>query len=262
LLRAARSHAFSSTEADPMRYRTLSLTLILALMAGSLAFAAPQSDVGVVFELQSDGRTMEMKVLSSDSMGTRFDMMGSERGDASMVWREDGMMLMIMHAQQMYMEFSKEAMERMSQMMQKMGRAPKQPSEEVDISQYSFEETGNTDTINGMDAFEVRVSGPEGDQAMLWLTEDAEVGLFEAMARMMEPLQNMAMPGMNNPMEGFSEYEALARAQGLPDGRVIRVVDAESGTQMTLQEVIPGPFDASMFEAPAGYQKQQMPMMR
>lgn len=244
-----------------MRYRTLSLTLVLTLLAGTLAFAAPQDDVGVVFEVQSEGQTMEMKVISS-ALGTRFDMMGSERGDASMVWRQDGIMLMIMHSQQMYMEFTKEMMERMRQMMQQMGRAPEQPDEEVDVTEYSFEETGNTDTINGMSAFEVKVTGPEGDQAMLWMTEDTEVGLFEAMVRMMEPLQNMAMPGMNNPMASFNEYQSLARAQGLPDGRVIRVVDPNSGTQMTLQEVIPGPFDDSMFSAPEGYQKQQMPMMR
>ena len=246
-----------------MRHRTLSLTLILALVAGAAAFAAPQQDVGVVFEVQSEGQQMEMKVISSESIGTRFDMMGSERGDASMVWREDGVMLMIMHSQQMYMEFTREMMERMRQMMQQMGRAPETPDEDdVDVSQYSFEETGNTDMISGMDAFEVLVSGPDGQESMLWMTTDTDVGLFEAMVRMMEPLREMAMPGMNNPMESFTEYQALARAQGLPDGRVIRVVDPNSGTQMTLQEVIEGPFDASMFQAPDGYQKQEMPMMR
>lgn len=244
-----------------MRTRTLSLSLTAALLVGGVAFALPQEDIGVVFDVESEGQQMEIKVVGGAD-GTRFDMMGGEGGNVSMVWRTDGVMLMIMHAQQMYMEFTKEMMERMRQMMQQMGRAPEQPDEEIDVSEYTFEETGNTDTINGMDAFEVRVSGPDAQQSSLWMTTDTDTGLFEAMVRMMKPLQEMAMPGMDNPMASFSEYEALARAQGLPDGRVIRVVDANSGTVMTLREVIPGPFDASMFQAPAGYQKQQMPMMR
>lgn len=244
-----------------MRTRILSLSLTVALLVGGVALALPQEDIGVVFDVQSEGQQMEIKVLAG-AEGTRFDMMGGQRGDASMVWRTDGVMLMIMHSQQMYMEFTKEMMERMRQMMQQMGRAPEQPDEEIDVSGYTFEETGNTDTINGMDAFEVLVSGPDGEQSSLWMTTDTDTGLFEAMVRMMEPLQQMAMPGMDNPMARFNEYEALARAQGLPDGRVIRVVDPNSGTQMTLREVIPGPFDSSMFQAPDGYQKQQMPMMR
>jgi hypothetical protein len=245
-----------------MRNRTLSLSLMLLLLVGSVATAAPQGEMGVVFEILNDGNTMEMKLMSSDE-GTRFDMMGGERGDASMVWRNDGGMLMMMHSQRMYMEFTKEMMERMRQMMQQMGRAPEQPDDEdLDVSEYTFEETGNTDTINGMDAFEVRVSGPDGEQSMLWMTTATDIGLLEAMVEMMKPLREMAMPGMNNPMERFAEYRALAQAQGLPAGKVIRVIDPDSGSQITLKETFDGPFEGALFQAPEGYTKQQMPMMR
>jgi hypothetical protein len=242
-------------------HRSLAALVLLAVVFSASALAAPQQDTAVLFEVLNEGRPMDLKVTTTGD-GTRLDMIGGEEGDVSMVWASGGM-LMIMHSRQMYMEFTREMMDRMKQMMAAMGRAPEVETEvEIDPGSFSFERTGNTETINGMDSFEVSVTGPDGEQSMLWMTEDSEIGLFETFVRMMEPMQEMSMPGMDNPMGKFSDYMSLAKASGLPDGRVIRVVDSRNGSQITLKEAMSGPFGDDILSAPAGYQKQAMPMMQ
>ena len=63
------------------------------------------------------------------------------------------------------------------------------------------------------------------------------------------------------PMERMRRYLQYSHANGLPQGRVLRVV-SEDGGEMSLGQVTRGPFDPSVWKAPEGYRKQQMPMMR
>lgn len=235
--------------------------LFFAVAAVPPAFA--QSDVSAVMLVESDGNQQQMKISASGG-NLRLDMQ-SPQGEASVVWTENTM-LMIMHAQQMYMEFTQEMMERMRSMMGQMGNMPEAPDsvfDEDDVAQATFQVTGNTETINGRSAFEVQVTNPDGKQATLWMTEDSEVGMFEVMSRMADAFSNMALPGMQRDGAGgmaeMQRYMTLARAQGMPDGVVVRVVDPESGSVITLTEADTSALPASTFAAPDGYTKQAMP---
>lgn len=253
----------------PRTARALGLTAVAALVVALVAPAAvAQQGVAANLLMESGGNAHQMTI-TAQGENLRMDM-NAGSGDVTMIWLADSM-LMVMHPQKMYMEFSKEMMDRMRGMMQNMPNMPdiEEDMEEQDFSEFTFERTGNTDTINGMSAFEVAMSGPDVDgDAMLWMTQDIEIGMFEVFAQMGDAMANMNMPMMNrggdNPADTLQNYMSMARAQGLPEGRVIRVVNSAEGTTttITLQSTETGPFDASKFAAPAGYTKQQMPMMQ
>ncbi len=57
----------------------------------------------------------------------------------------------------------------------------------------------------------------------------------------------------------MQDVMGLARAQGMPEGVVIRIVNPANGSTMTLREVDLSAVPASAFEAPEGYAKQAMP---
>jgi len=245
------------------RNRNVALAALLALLVVTATPATPaiaQDDLAVSFTVQTGEGTMDMKTTTSAD-NVRVDM-NSPRGEMSMIWLPDSM-LMIMHSQKMYMEFTKEMMDRMRQMMGAMGGQRAQESaDDFDVTQWTFERTGNTDTINGWSCFEVAMTGPEGEKGALWMTEDIDVGLFESMSRMAERMsQGLGVPGMQNPMGRLRDTMAYAKAQGLPEGRVVRVVNETENVTITLGEVTHGPFGAETWAAPAGYTKQQMPMM-
>lgn len=238
--------------------RGLITAVVLVLTVVTPAAAAAQQEFAMNVQVATtDGAPMEMKLWAGVGP-MRMDMNG-DMGQMSMVW-SDGSMLMINHAQRSYMEFTREMMERMQQMMGQMGQNNAEEPE-FDPTAWTFERTGATDTINGMSAFEVKMTGPDGKSGALWMTNDTDTGLFEAFARLGETFQSMGMPGMRNPMQRLRDYAFYARAQGLPEGRVIRVVDGETGTVITVNGVEMGPFAADTWGAPAGYAKQQMPMM-
>ena len=72
---------------------------------------------------------------------------------------------------------------------------------------------------------------------------------------------------MSSPMGGggmslsFLQFQTVAQAQGLPAGRVVRIVadDGAGTTTITLTDLEPGVLPASTFEPPAGYTQMQMP---
>lgn len=255
---------------NPIRHtrRALAVVGAAAVLAAAVvpAVAAPQEGVAATILMEHGGSGNEMTI-TAQGENLRMDM-DSPRGSMSTIWLPDRM-LMIMHDQKMYMEFDKAMLDRMRSMMRNMPNMPNADTSAPDPSAYTFERTGNTDTINGMSAFEVAMSGPgvQGE-SHLWMTEDADVGMFEVFSHMGQAMANMNMPFMNrgggNPTAALSEYMDMAHAQGLPDGRVIRIVNSKDGdtTTVTLQSVEQGPIDASRFAAPAGYKKQQMPMMQ
>jgi len=237
------------------------LSLLMVAAAGATAAMAQDELAADLTMSSADSEGMDMRVtVSADK--ARMDM-NSPRGKVSTIWADGGMYI-VMHDQKMFMHFSREMMEQMGKMMGKIGGQAPAEADEFDPSKVTFERTGKTDTIGGYDAFEVKVTGDESnDMAFLWMTRDAPVGMFELFSRMAEPLQSMNMPfmrGGDSPTAKLKEYENLARVQGLPEGKVIRV-DNGDGTTMTLSNVATGPFDPSIWAPDPSYTEQKMPMM-
>jgi hypothetical protein len=247
----------------PIRTRGLVIAGVLVTLAAFPALARGQ-DIAASFTMEGQGTSSTMKITTAGG-NLRLDMT-ADQGQMSMIWAADSM-LMIMHAQRMYMEFTKEMLERMQSMMGNMPGMPATPeAPDEDFGAYSFERTGATETINGMSAFEVKITAPDGDKGNLWLTTQTDTGLFEAFGAMSSAMANMRMPGMmqqgNDPAAELRQYMGMAQAMGLPDGRVIRVVDVANDVRITLTGVEQGPFGPETWAAPEGYTKQSMPMMR
>jgi len=245
------------------RHRFHAAVLLLALVFVP-ATALAQDEVSMSFLVQGAGEDInEMTVTVSGEMA-RFDI-GEQ---VSMVWSPDWWR-MIQHENRMYMEFDKAMMERMRQMMGNMPGVPDAQAEidDFDPANMAFERTGATDTIQGYTVFEVAFSDGEGSEGSMWLSEEAEMGMFEIFSRMMTHLESLAGPmmgggaGASGPAGDMQRYMQYARAQGLPDGRVLRL-NTEDGANFEVTGWHQGPFGATFWDAPDGYQKQTMPSFR
>ena len=125
-----------------------------------------------------------------------------------------------------------------------------------------FQETGATDQIASWNAFEVEMTDADGNVGFLWLTNEIEIGLFEVMLRVADAASVMSSPMAGGGMSlNFLQFQTVAQAQGLPEGRVVRIVsdDGDGTTTITLADVQPGPLPGSTFEPPTGYTQMQMP---
>ena len=241
------------------RRHRFSAIVLLATLAATPVPALAQDDVSVSLSVQGiDEQVNSMTITVSGDMA-RLDM-GEQM---SMVWSPDWWR-MIQHANRMYMEFDKAMLERMRQVMGSMPGVPGgQELEDFDPSEFSFERTGATDTVMEYEVFEVAFSDGEGQQGSMWLSQEAEIGMFEIMPRLMSHLESIAGPMMGGAGGGgaagkFRRYMQYARAQGLPDGRVLRMT-ADDGANFEVTGWRKGPFGADFWEAPDGYQKQEMP---
>ena len=190
--------------------------------------------------------------------------------DVSVVWQGGASpkMLMIQHPQQQYMELGGQQLQMMQQMMQQMQNqnmggqsSPNAP----DLAELTFETTNNVEQIGPWSAVEVLMTDPDGQQGSLWFSTDTNVGLFELMSRIGEATSALQMPMAGGGMSGAQQilqYQALAQAQGLPDGRVVRIQSQGSdAATLTLASVEPGPLPVGTFDAPDGYGQMQMPMI-
>ena len=134
---------------------------------------------------------------------------------------------------------------------------------DYDPSQLQFSQTGETAQIGTWSAFEVSMTDATGNRGSLWLTTDTDVGLFEVMGRVASAASVLSSPmaGGGGMSTQFLQYQAFAAAQGLPDGRVVRIVsDDDSGTTViTLTNVESGPISDDLFAPPADYTPMQMP---
>ena len=183
--------------------------------------------------------------------------------EMSIIWAsgDQQRMLMIQHAEKRYIEWDAQQLQMMQRMMGRMpgGGGSRSSGDQPMGDNISFEATGNSEAIGAWHAFEVQVRTDEGDQGQLWLTEDTDVGLFEVFASVVDMTSAMQLPmGMggqqNNPQEMLQRYSALARAQGLPEGRAVRIVSTEGGgANVTLTAVQAGSPPAGTFDPPAGY---------
>ena len=182
----------------------------------------------------------------------------------SVIWfsGDSPRMLMVQHAEQRYIEWGPEQLKMMQQMLQRMPAGGNQ--QDIDVNALSFEETGQTETIGEWDAFEVRMTGMGDQTGTFWMTPDIDVGLFEISQRVALAADALRMPTAGGSAAGaqqFLRYQGLARAQGLPDGRVVRMnIDADGQpTTITLLRMEPGALPADTFDPPADYAQMQIP---
>lgn len=234
-----------------------SATALLAALAFVPVTALAQDDVSMSFAVQGVGEEMNNMTVTVSGEMARFDM-----GDQmSMVWSPDWWRT-IMHENRMYMEFDTAMLGRMRQMMGNMPGAPDVQTEidDFDPTNMTFERTGATDTVMEYEVFEVAFSDEEGQQGSMWMSEKAELGMFEIWSLIMPRLESLAGPMMRggNPAGNIRGYMQLARAQGLPNGKVLRMT-TEDGQSFEVTGWQRGPFAADFWDAPEGYQKQMMP---
>ncbi len=254
------------------RSTTICASSLLAVALAAVPLTAAQETLAATINIESSEGSFDMTFTSGGDV-SRMDIKQPE--NEMSILMSVVSMTMIMHAQKTYMEWTKEMMDRMQAMMGGMGNMPGRPggrggetADTFDPSQIVFERTGNTDTINGHSAFEVAYSDDQGREGSLWMTDDIQIGLMEAMLQVStvmidNPMMNMGRMGGrggSNPMSNIRSQLALARAQGLPEGKVIRIVDPAGGTVMTLAGV--GAPAAGWDKVPAGYERQQMPFGR
>jgi hypothetical protein len=238
------------------RHRSVVIALLatVAFMPGT---ALAQDDVSVSLAVQGVGEEVNNMTITVAGEMARFDI-GEQ---TSMVWSPDWWR-MIQHENRMYMEFDKAMLERMRQMMGNMRGIPgiEAETDDFDPANMTFERTGATDTVMEYEVFEVAFSDDEGHQGSMWLSEEAEISMFEIMPKLLDRLGSIAGPMMRgrNPAGNMQRYMQYARAQGLPDGKVLRMT-TEDGANFEVTGWVWGPFGADFWEAPDGYQKQTMP---
>ena len=241
--------------------RLVFLSIGLAgLFAVQSTVAQSADELKAVLQIESAGQAaMEMEFFV-DPERMRLD--ASE--DVSVVWQggADPKMMMIQHPQQQYMEIGGQQLQMMQQ-IQSQNPSAQAPPSALDPEQLTFETTSNTQQIGAWSAVEVLMTDADGQEGSLWFSTDVEVGLFELMARVDEATSVLQMPmpgGGMGAAQQLLQYQAVAQAQGLPDGRVVRIESQGSNAAtMTLASVEPGPLPAGTFEAPDGYGQMQMP---
>ena len=242
---------------------------VLAVMGAAgieKATAQPDGEFKAVMRIETPGEAAMDMVYFLRGNQLRMDV--SEQ--ASIVWTSgaDATMLMIQHPQKQYMEWGPDQLRMMQQMLGRIpgGGATAGQDSDFGPAQVMFEETGRRERIGDWDAFEVRMTMPDQPPGLLWLTTDIDTGLFELSRVVADAASALRMPmagGGAPSAQELARYRALPGSQGLPDGQVVRIVhaDNDSATQITLMSIMPGPLPADTFNAPADYNKMQMPSL-
>jgi hypothetical protein len=157
---------------------------------------------------------------------------------------EKGIMRLFQPTEQMYIEWTKEDMERMKSMMPDMGGASEQPEPR---------ETGLSKSINGMSCVAFDVDSDDG-VTRVWVSKD-NAQLVKAFAGLMESVNSMAMD------EEETDASALVAKHGFPV-LMLRLgydtYEIEETLSVDRQSV-----SDDLFTPPAGYKKMTMAdMMR
>jgi hypothetical protein len=161
-----------------------------------------------------------------------------------------------------YVEWGPMQLENARQMMQQANLG--QPT--VEIAPLRFEATGARETVDGKDAFEVRLQTAQKEEgSRLWLSGDAEYGLaefFAHYARALNGTTQFPMTGTDHDPLGLTNdlelpLDLLGSASNL-DGRVVRIVDdgSEPPTTISLHSLESGPFSDELFDVPDGFEKK------
>ena len=232
--------------------RALGVSAVLVLVAGVPA-SALQASSGMTLEIESSGSGPAQLIklaLGDDSM--RFD---TDQMSMVSLGGDDGKMLMIQHAQKMYMEFTAETMMGMAGMMG--GRMPAEVEEEIEnMTPPTFTRTGNTKQVGEWNAYEVKVDHPDQDgDVTMWFSMDVGADFRDVATQMMDSMSGL----LNNPMISrmgggggggglIDTVKAQLRASEMPDGFPVQIItDAGGSTStITLRAINPNAsFDAS-----------------
>lgn len=238
----------------------------LLLVIGDTALAAQNTQFkGIVRTETSNSPAMEVQFWIGDEQ-LRMDITNPTK--MSVVWSfgDEPSMRLIQHDEKVYVEWGPMQLENARQMMQQANLG--QPT--VEIAPLRFEATGARETVDGKDAFEVRLQTAEKEEgSRLWLSRDAEYGLAEFFAHYALALHGTTrfpMTGTDNDPLGLTNdldlpLDELGSASNL-DGRVVRIVDEGSGskpptpTTISLHSLESGPFSDELFDIPDGYVKK------
>ena len=238
----------------------------LLLVMGDIALAAQNTQFkGIVRTESSNSPAMEVQFWTGDEQ-LRMDI--TEPVEMTVVWSfgNEPSMRMIQHDEKVYVEWGPMQLENARQMMQQANLG--QPTAE--ITPLRFEATGARETVDGEDAFEVRLQTAEKEEdSRLWLSRDSEYGLaefFAHYARALHGTTQFPMTGTDNDPLGLTHdldlpLDQLGSASNL-DGRVVRIVDVGNGnktptpTTISLHSLESGPFSDELFDVPDGYAKK------
>jgi hypothetical protein len=235
----------------------------LLFVIGDVTLAAQNRQFkGVVRTEASNSSAMEVQFWTGDEQ-LRIDITNPMK--MSVVWSfgAEPSMRMIQHDEKVYVEWGPLQLENARQMMQRANLG--QPT--VEIAPLQFEETGARETVDGKDVFEVRLQTAENEEgSRLWLSRDADYGLaefFAHYARALNGTTQFPMTGTDNDPLGLVNGLSLPLDQldstSDLDGRVVRIVDDDSGrepptaTTISLHSLESGPFSAELFDVPDGY---------
>lgn len=156
------------------------------------------------------------------------------------ILQTDENMTVLMHEQNMYMEFPKAMMD-----MMKKQKHDSYGEEAEDMG--APEKTGNTKELLGYNAEEWKFEDEQGNKVLMWVTD--EVGNFMFID---SPMQKMKRPAWQ---EAISEngYFPLMITVFESDGAEKAIWEVTEITEMDV--------DAAMFNAPEGYEKMDMQKM-
>jgi len=244
-------------------------TLLLIIAAGLLPFVgitaigAEEAHFKGALRTESTGRAVMETSFWASAEQLRMDT--TQPMDMTVIWSFGAKpsLHMILHDKRVYVEWGPKELENARQMVQRANRG----ASSKDVDELRFEPTGAQATVDGKNAFEVRLGTEEkADGRSIWLSRDVDYGLVEFFAhyaRALHGTTQFPMTGTDNdPLglgNGFSlPLDKLGSASGL-DGRVVRIVDDGRGseppmpTTITLHSVESGPSSEDPFEVPNGY---------
>ncbi|MBM63350.1 MAG: hypothetical protein CL484_10420 [Acidobacteria bacterium] len=241
-------------------------TFLVALLAGfslSAEFASAQ-DVQASILVETGGQPSMSMDYRANARGVRVDITQSQ--PLSIIWMQGPppKILLLQHANRRYIELGEPMFQMMQQLMQQMTTTA-EPSPNFDIESLNFEETGRTQTVGSWTASEIHIAGLGTNQAgTLWIAPDLDIGLFELLARMTEPLDVMQIPMLGGVTAGpqrLIQFRQMGDATNLPSGGAVRltVTDPSETSNITLQSLERVSFSEDPFAPPAGYEPTQMP---
>ena len=263
-----------------MRSATATLSILLCSLAAARAFAGVEIDVD---ENRGDTARQSAMYLESD----RLKMGGN--GDEGMIYRGDRHATWVLNAtKHTYREMNPETMaqmraqmdaslEKMKERMQSMPEAQRNQMEAMMAQRglgqgehtVTYDKVGGARTVGKWSCTPYKRSLDGKEQEELCLARMSDVGLtrddlkaFEQFSSFMQ--QGFAPAGGGQRATAVFDLAGMSKAVGY-DAFPIQVTHHDSdGTvenQSTVTAVTRKTIAASMFEIPAGYTKEEMPMM-
>jgi len=212
----------------------LFLIVLIGFFITSSAFPQNQFEGRVEYKMTSgdDDESTQMSYFVKEGK-MKIDVKGDEEGSGSMIFdSKKQKMLILMPEEKMYMEMS----------MQMMAG----DTEEEDAKDFEFRKTGEKKEILGYTC-EKWVYKDEDNQVDSWLTDELGSFIF-----------------FSGPMESSKKarWQSELESDGyFPMELIVKDLSGNVDSKMIVTAVEKKSLDSSMFEAPAGYQKLQMPGM-